>query len=78
MSSTREQNGSPGHPVGEELPGIGASAALARTDLFVFVVAAALTLAFVVWGATASDSLESVSGKLLDGTIRYGGWAFVL
>ena len=50
----------------------------ARTDRIVFGVTAVLTLAFVVWGATATDSLESVSSKLLDGLIRNGGWAFML
>ncbi|MGW0122047.1 BCCT family transporter [Streptomyces sp. NPDC003327] len=50
----------------------------ARTDRIVFGVSAVLTLAFVVWGATATDSLQSVSGSLLDGLIRDGGWAFML
>ncbi|MFE6295291.1 BCCT family transporter, partial [Streptomyces sp. NPDC057866] len=50
----------------------------ARTDRVVFGVTAVLTLAFLVWGATATDSLESASGSLLDGLIRDGGWAFML
>ncbi|MEU2659985.1 BCCT family transporter [Streptomyces sp. NPDC007325] len=50
----------------------------ARTDVVVFGITAVLTLAFVVWGATATDSLESVSSRLLDGLIRDGGWAFML
>ncbi|MFF0487209.1 BCCT family transporter [Streptomyces sp. NPDC004435] len=50
----------------------------ARTDPVVFGVTAVLTLAFVVWGATATGSLESVSSSLLDGLIRDGGWAFML
>ncbi|MEU2544388.1 BCCT family transporter [Streptomyces roseolus] len=50
----------------------------ARTDPVVFGVTAVLTLAFVVWGATATDSLQSVSSGLLDGLIRDGGWAFML
>ncbi|MFF9474344.1 BCCT family transporter [Streptomyces roseolus] len=50
----------------------------AHTDPVVFGVTAILTLAFVVWGATATDSLESVSSSLLDGLIRDGGWAFML
>ncbi|GAA3049797.1 BCCT family transporter [Streptomyces roseofulvus] len=50
----------------------------ARTDMVVFGVTAVLTLAFVVWGATATDSLESASSSLLDGLIRDGGWAFML
>ncbi|MFD3942053.1 BCCT family transporter [Streptomyces sp. NPDC058579] len=50
----------------------------ARTDRIVFGVTAVLTLAFVIWGATATDSLESFSSELLDGLIRNGGWAFML
>ncbi|MEV6110186.1 BCCT family transporter [Streptomyces sp. NPDC051940] len=50
----------------------------ARTDRFVFGVTAVLTVAFVVWGATATDSLEEVSSDLLDALIRDGGWAFML
>ncbi|MFE0778004.1 BCCT family transporter [Streptomyces sp. NPDC058861] len=50
----------------------------ARTDRIVFGVAAVLTLAFVVWGATATESLQDVSSSLLDGLIRDGGWAFML
>ncbi|MDX2292867.1 BCCT family transporter [Streptomyces roseofulvus] len=46
--------------------------------MVVFGVTAVLTLAFVVWGATATDSLESASSSLLDGLIRDGGWAFML
>ncbi|WP_338118079.1 BCCT family transporter [Streptomyces coryli] len=49
-----------------------------RTDGVVFGVTAALTLAFVIWGAVATDSLESVSTKLLNGAMHNGGWAFVL
>ncbi|MFI7286062.1 BCCT family transporter [Streptomyces anulatus] len=48
------------------------------TDRVVFGVTAVLTLAFVVWGATATDSLETVSGDLLTGLIHNGGWAFIL
>ncbi|MFC6885427.1 BCCT family transporter [Actinomadura yumaensis] len=49
-----------------------------KTDWTVFGVTAVLTLAFIVWGAVATDSLESVSTSMLNGTIRNGGWAFVL
>ncbi|MBW8091133.1 BCCT family transporter [Streptomyces hygroscopicus subsp. hygroscopicus] len=49
-----------------------------RTDRVVFGVSAALTLAFVVWGAVATDTLESVSDSMLSGLIHNGGWAFVL
>ncbi|TDC07849.1 BCCT family transporter [Nonomuraea longispora] len=49
-----------------------------RTDWVVFGVAAALTLAFVIWGAVATDTLEGVSASLLDWTMHNLGWAFVL
>ncbi|PWI14087.1 BCCT transporter [Streptomyces sp. Act143] len=48
------------------------------TDRVVFGVTAVITVAFVVWGATATDSLESVSTKMLNGLIKNGGWAFML
>ena len=50
----------------------------ARTDRIVFGVTAVLTVAFVLWGAIATDSLESVSNSLLTGLIHNGGWAFML
>ncbi|MFG2648862.1 BCCT family transporter [Streptomyces sp. NPDC048436] len=49
-----------------------------QTDRIVFGVTAVLTLAFVVWGAVATDSLESASTKMLNGLIHNGGWAFML
>ncbi|WSJ90994.1 BCCT family transporter [Streptomyces sp. NBC_01304] len=49
-----------------------------QTDRVVFGVTAVLTLAFVVWGAVSTKSLESVSSKMLTGLIHNGGWAFVL
>ncbi len=48
------------------------------TDRIVFGVTAVLTLAFVVWGSVATDNLESVSTRLLNGLIHNGGWAFML
>ncbi|MEU1127969.1 BCCT family transporter [Streptomyces sp. NPDC005899] len=48
------------------------------TDRVVFGVTAVLTVAFVVWGSTATESLESVSNSLLKGLIHNGGWAFML
>lgn len=56
----------------------GAPGRAPRTDAVVFGVAAALTLAFVIWGAVATDSLEDASTSLLNDTMHYGGWAFVL
>ncbi|MER5841885.1 BCCT family transporter [Streptomyces prasinus] len=49
-----------------------------RTDRVVFGVTAVLTVAFVVWGATATDSLENVSSSALSGLMHNGGWAFML
>ncbi|MFG2682450.1 BCCT family transporter [Streptomyces sp. NPDC048392] len=49
-----------------------------RTDRVVFGVTAALTLAFVIWGAAATDSLEDVSSTMLGGLIHNGGWGFML
>ncbi|WP_326595397.1 BCCT family transporter [Streptomyces sp. NBC_01803] len=72
------RDGSRGHPVGADLPGSPATTVSPRTDPVVFGVSAALTLAFVVVGATATDSLESVSGTLLDALMVNGGWVFVL
>ncbi|MFJ9041924.1 BCCT family transporter [Streptomyces sp. NPDC102406] len=48
------------------------------TDRIVFGVTAVLTLAFVVWGSVATDNLESVSTRALNGLIHNGGWAFML
>ncbi|MEW2555836.1 BCCT family transporter [Streptomyces zhihengii] len=48
------------------------------TDRVVFGVTAVLTLAFVLWGAIATDTLEDVSDSMLSGLIHNGGWAFVL
>ncbi|MFJ8630053.1 BCCT family transporter [Streptomyces sp. NPDC093568] len=49
-----------------------------HTDQVVFGVTAVITLAFVIWGWAATDSLESVSTKMLNGLIHNGGWAFML
>ncbi|MWA14965.1 BCCT family transporter [Streptomyces sp. BA2] len=49
-----------------------------QTDRVVFGVTAVLTLAFVVWGAVATDSLESISTDMLNGLMHNGGWFFML
>ncbi|MEU0683372.1 BCCT family transporter [Streptomyces albogriseolus] len=49
-----------------------------RTDWVVFGVTAVLTLAFVLWGAVWTDSLEDVSADLLAGLMHNGGWGFIL
>ncbi|MFJ2198353.1 BCCT family transporter [Streptomyces violaceusniger] len=63
-----------------DTPGTGSTGphAAPRTDRVVFGVSAALTLAFVIWGSVASDTLERVSDSMLSGLIHNGGWAFVL
>ncbi|MFI9616428.1 BCCT family transporter [Streptomyces sp. NPDC052023] len=68
-------------PAGDSLPGSEAGLPgkeRPRTDRIVFGVTAVLTLAFVVWGAAATDSLESVSSSMLSGLMHNGGWAFML
>ncbi|WP_411109287.1 BCCT family transporter [Streptomyces sp. c-19] len=67
-----------GRVVTADLPGRPDQHRRARTDRIVFGVTAVLTVAFVVWGATATESLESTSSRLLEGLIRDGGWAFML
>jgi choline/carnitine/betaine transport len=65
-----------------EPPGGGAggpkAALTPQTDKVVFGVTALLTLAFVVWGALGTDSLDSVATTMLNSTMHNGGWAFVL
>ncbi|MCF3121654.1 BCCT family transporter [Streptomyces arenae] len=62
-------------------PHIAAPAPVGRspqTDRVVFGVTAVLTLAFVVWGGVATDSLENVSTDMLNGLMHNGGWFFML
>ncbi|MFH8607135.1 BCCT family transporter [Streptomyces sp. NPDC018029] len=49
-----------------------------QTDRVVFGVTAVLTLAFVIWGAVSTDSLENVSTDMLNGLMHNGGWFFML
>lgn len=49
-----------------------------QTDRIVFGVTAVLTLAFVVWGAVATDSLQDISTDMLNGLMHNGGWFFML
>ncbi|RMI46243.1 BCCT family transporter [Streptomyces triticirhizae] len=44
----------------------------------VFGVSAAVTLAFVIWGAVATDSLADASSDALNSIIKNAGWGFVL
>ncbi|MFJ1990463.1 BCCT family transporter [Streptomyces asiaticus] len=77
-TTTGDVGGDP--PVTVDLPGSDHAGPhrTPRTDRVVFGVSAALTLAFVVWGSVATDTLESVSNSMLSGLIHNGGWAFVL
>jgi choline/carnitine/betaine transport len=47
-------------------------------DRTVFGVAAAITLAFIMWGVFGSTSLGTVATAVLGAVISAGGWAFVL
>jgi choline/carnitine/betaine transport len=47
-------------------------------DRWVFGIAAALVVAFIVWGVVSVDSLSAVSTAVLGGLMNAGGWAFVL
>ena len=49
-----------------------------HTDWVVFGITAAITVAFVIWGSVATDSLKSASDKMLSGLIHNGGWGFML
>ncbi|MFI1731656.1 BCCT family transporter [Streptomyces acidicola] len=78
---THELHRTHGHHEGGALPGSEAGlpgGGRPQTDRIVFGVTAALTLAFVLWGAIWTDSLEDVSAGMLGGLIRNGGWAFIL
>lgn len=70
----KDRTGGPEPASGTEITGRGSP----RTDRVVFGVTAVLTVAFVVWGATATESLENVSSSALTGLIHNGGWAFML
>ncbi|MET7509955.1 BCCT family transporter [Streptomyces albidoflavus] len=79
---TREKH-TPGAGDGPKLapdtpPGGPAERSGPTTDRIVFGVTAALTLAFVLWGALATDALESASSTMLNWLIHNGGWAFML
>ncbi|WP_329042001.1 BCCT family transporter [Streptomyces sp. NBC_00178] len=80
MSHDEQRRGGRGEylPVTAELPTDPHHGRRASTDRVVFGVSAVLTVAFVIWGSTATDSLTDVSDSLLTGLIHNGGWAFIL
>jgi choline/carnitine/betaine transport len=47
-------------------------------DRWIFGIAAALVVAFIVWGITSIHTLSAVSSTVLAGVMNAGGWAFVL
>jgi choline/carnitine/betaine transport len=47
-------------------------------DKVVFGVAAALVVAFLLWGLLSTPTLSAVTASVLAGVIAGGGWAFVL
>ncbi|MFG2223043.1 BCCT family transporter [Streptomyces sp. NPDC048644] len=49
-----------------------------QTDRVVFGVTSLLTLAFIVWGASSTESLKNVSTTMLHWVIDNLGWAFVI
>ncbi|MFI1963047.1 BCCT family transporter [Streptomyces pathocidini] len=60
------------------LPGSPHESRRPQTDAVVFGAAAVGTLAFIVWGSVATDTLERVSSSMLGGLMHNAGWAFVL
>ncbi|MEU4801441.1 BCCT family transporter [Actinosynnema sp. NPDC023587] len=65
-------------PVEQSLPGEPGARRPGRVDPLVFGVAAAVAVAFLVWGVLGTESLAAASRAALDWVIRHLGWAFVL
>ncbi|TWH21783.1 choline/carnitine/betaine transport [Prauserella rugosa] len=62
-----------------DTPEVSAADREAVTDRPVFIVAALLALAIIVWGVALPENLLTVSETLLyDAVIPFGGWIFVL
>ncbi|WP_329612813.1 BCCT family transporter [Streptomyces brevispora] len=79
MSQDDQRAGGRGHlSVTADLPGDPTRSRRPTTDRVVFGVTALFTLGFVIWGATATESLKDVSTLLLNGLVHNGGWAFML
>ncbi|AEN13686.1 MULTISPECIES: BCCT family transporter [unclassified Streptomyces] len=80
MSHDEQRTGDRGDhlPVTADLPAEPSHGRRPTTDRVVFGVTAVLTVAFVIWGSTATKSLEDVSNTLLNGLIHNGGWGFML
>ncbi|MGP3926732.1 BCCT family transporter [Streptomyces sp. 8N616] len=78
MDNDKDTQGEPDEVVVRHLPGSPHETRRPETDKVVFGVTAAVTLAFVIWGAAATDALEDASGSMLSGLMHNAGWAFVL
>ncbi|MFK0259992.1 BCCT family transporter [Streptomyces angustmyceticus] len=79
MSETvKEARDGGGTPLLADLPEDPRRTGPPQTDRVVFGVTALLTLAFIAWGATSTESLKSASTAMLNWVIDNGGWAFVL
>ncbi|MFG2888864.1 BCCT family transporter [Streptomyces sp. NPDC048248] len=74
----KEEGDGAGTPLLADLPGDPHLTGPPQTDRVVFGVTALLTLAFIVWGASSTESLKSVSTSMLNWVIDNLGWAFVL
>src|ERR1700754_918268 len=59
-------------------PGGGSAEQRQPVDWWVFGVAAALVVAFIVWGTLSTHTLSAVAAAVLAGVMNAGGWAFVL
>jgi glycine betaine transporter len=49
-----------------------------RIDPGVFWISLAITVAFVLWGVLATESVATVTGAILDYVIGSFGWVFIL
>ncbi|MBB5937255.1 choline/carnitine/betaine transport [Streptomyces zagrosensis] len=79
MSENQQEKGGRGDStVPASVPGSPHQTKPPQTDRVVFGVTAVLTLAFVTWGAIATDALQDISSDLLTKLIHHGGWAFML
>lgn len=76
--SVKEPAEGKGAPDLADLPGAPHHTGPPQTDRLVFGITSLLTLAFIVWGASSTESLKNVSTAMLNWVIDNGGWAFVI
>ncbi|WP_433287441.1 BCCT family transporter [Pseudonocardia sp. CA-142604] len=75
--SSETPGGSDPTPPAAASPG-GSAEQRQPVDWWVFGVAAALVVAFIVWGTLSTHTLSAVAAAVLAGVMNAGGWAFVL